>query len=323
MRYPAPFVLLLAAGCQDPPNDTGPEEEGAIHQRSFDLSAASLLLSEHGDVGVMAADDRVSTFDAVTGDGLAVTGPGDFTAPTVEDWVGERVAIVDRAPGGVFLWTPGEVGYEERLDEEAGGTASLARGWDGGLAWVGRRSDTCRFLRDGLPDATLKACGSLLAAAVIRGDGTLFLGRDDGVGGVGILRLDPNGAMVPLTGPIGLLDWDDQLEVLYAADPEDTVVHALTADGGPVFDLPQDGPVLDLAALDGAAALAVLAGEGNDLRVHLFDAIRGEEITSLEVAPQSRYLAASTDGATIAVAQPDRLVVFTVDWLALMSDTGA
>lgn len=322
MRHTLPLAMLVAIACQDGGPDTGTEGDGPIHIRTFNLAASSLLLSVHGGVGVMAAEGTVSSFDTTSGATLASTPAGDFAEPAVEDWVGERVAIVDRSSGGgVFIWTPGETGYEERVDDEASASASMARGWDGGLAWVGRRGDTCRFLRDGLPTITLEACGYLRDMATIPADGTLFLGRDDDGGGLGILRLDPNGAMLSIDGPIGLLSWDDALQTLYAADPGHTQVHALTTAGGPVFSLTLEAPILDLAALDGAGALAVLAGEGDQVRVHLIDAIRAEELTSVEAGPSARSLAASADGSTLAIVLPDRLVLVAVDWVALREDT--
>lgn len=317
------LLLIPAFGCKHGWSDTGEEGAGPVRTRSFDFAATALILSEHGDLGVMATAQGVSTFDTSSGAGLASTGEADFAEATVEDWVGESVAIVDRsADAGVFLWTPGAVGYDERVDEEAGGRASLARGWSGGLAWVARRGDTCRFLRDGLPTANLEACGYLRAAAVIPEDGTLFLGRDDDQGGLQLLRLDPSGALVELGGPVDLLDWDDVLGTLYAADDGGSEVRALTREGGPAFGLTLDGPVLDLVALDGVGKLAVLAGEGTDVAVRVFDAYTGLEVTAFEAGSSARFLAASADGGTIAVVQPDRMVVMTVDWDALLEDTG-
>jgi hypothetical protein len=322
------FASLLCAACGPNWADTGPEDgENPIQVRSFDYDASSLLLSEDGDQAVMVTSAGAILFDTWTGDGSASTAKGDFAQPTLECWLDQRVAIVDRgADAGVFLWEPGVTGYEQREDKEGSANASNARSFDGGLAWVGRRAENCRILRDGLATATIEACGYVRDMTIARADGTVFLGYDDDKGGLSVLKIDPSGAATSLDTPMYRVAWDNLREVLYSADEDGTRVEAVTIQGGPVFGIDLPGPVVDLAVLEPQGLLAVLTSEGSDGVIHVIDQITGEELTQLNAGSSSSALAASADGSTVATLQAGRLVVTTVDWVALrqqLSDTGS
>ncbi len=209
-------------------------------------------------------------------------------------------------------------------DEESDANASITRSFSGGIAWVGRRAENCLVFRDGIATASIEACGYIRDMAVIDSDGTLFLGYDDDAGTTALLRLDPDGSLTDLEAPMYRLAWDDTTRVLYAVDDGATQVQALTSDGGPVFSLDFDDPVVDLAVLEREAKLAVLTVSGAEGLVHIFDQYTGEKLVDLDAGSSAHTLAASLDGDTMAWAQSDRLIISTVDWDELLAgeDTG-
>lgn len=326
IRDAVSLALMALVGCHFGWSDTGPDDDdNPVRTRSYDYAATSLLLSANGNQAVMSTSAGVVVFDTTTGDASATTPAEDFAEPTVEDWVGDKVAIVDRnAETGVFLWEPGELGYELREDEEAGSKASNALGFSSGLAWIGRRATNCRILRDGLDLAIIEPCGYIRDLDVVDADGTLFLGYDDDQGGLVVLRVDPDGSQVSLDTPMDMLSWDNVRQVLYTATADTTRVEAVTVDGGPVFSVDLPGTVLDLVALEQQGLLAVLATQGSDAYMHIIDQYTGEELREIEAAPASTSLAASSDSSTIAILQADRMAILTVDWTTLLaaSDTG-
>ncbi len=326
VRTLLPLSLLLLIGCKRGWTDTGEDEGGPVRTRSFDYAASSMLLSANGSRAVIATSEGLVAFDTATGDATATTPAEDFAEAALEDWVGERVAIVDRgADAGVFLWEPGVQGYEERVDEEAEANASNARGFDGGLAWIGRRGANCRIFRDGLDLTTIEGCGYLRDLDIAPGDGTLFMGYDDDKGGQMVRRVDPDGGTADLQIPIDHLSWDDPRQTLYAAEDGGSTIQAVTIDGGPVFSVELDATITDIVALEEADLLAVLATSGSDAHVHLIDQYTGEEVAAIDAASASNALIASADGSTLALPQADRMAILTVDWDALIAasaDTG-
>ncbi len=323
-RSLAPLALLALVGCKFGWSDTGEDEDRAIKTRSYDYEASSLILSDDGTTAVMATANGVVVFDTTSGDASATTPAEDFIAPEVEDWVDSKVAIVDRsADAGVYLWEPGELSYELREDEEAQANASNARGFSGGLAWIGRKAENCRILRDGLDLTTIEPCGYIRDLAIIPSDGTLFLGYDDDQGALTVLRIDPDGTQTHLDVPMDLLSWDDTRKVLYTATADSSSVAAVTKDGGPVFSVKVEGEIADLVALEREGLLAVLVLQGSEAFVHIVDQYSGELLTSLDAAPSSVSLVASGDSSTLAILQADRMAILTLDWDRVLNpDTG-
>jgi hypothetical protein len=325
IRHLAPLTLMALCACKFGWTDTGDEDNPIVQQRSHDFVADSLLLGSNGDVGVMATAEGVVQFDTWTGSASATTPADDFSEPTVWAWVGSQVAIVDRsADAGVFLWEPGELDYDLREDSE-GANASAAVGFDGGLAWIGRRAENCRVLRDGMEVVSIEGCGYIRDLDA-RDDGTLFLGYDDDAGGLSVLRVDLDGGLVHLEVPMAHISWDETRQVLYTASQGATRVEAVTVDGGPVFSVDLPGTVEDLVSLEREGLLAVLAVQGADAYVHFIDQYSGLEVANIDAASSATGLVTSADGSTIAILQPDRMVLATIDWerlLASFADTGA
>ena len=322
-RIIAPVALLALAGCKFGWSDTGEDtDDNAVKTRSYDYEASSMLLSDNGKQGIISTSAGVVVFDTTTGDATATTPADDFAQPNLEDWVGDKVAIIDRnTDGGVFLWQPGELGYELREDDE-GANASHALGFDGGLAWVGRRAKNCRINREGLELVALQPCG-FIRDVDIATDGTLFLGYDDDAKWTGVLRIDPDGAEARLDVPMDIIAWDNVRNVLFTATADTTRVEAVTADGGPVFSVDLPGAVTDLAALEAEGLLAVLAVQGSDAYVHIIDQYSGNEVATIEAAPASTSLAVSADSSTLSIIQNERMAIVTVDWDKLLTaDTG-
>ncbi len=315
-------ALLVLVGCKFGWEDTGEDsDDNAVKTHSYDFEASSLLLSDDGREAVMGTSAGVVVFDVASGDPSATTPSEDFTEPLVETWVGDQVAIVDRGlDAGVFLWTPGELSYDLREDDE-GANASNARGFDGGLAWIGRRAENCRVLRDGLDLATLQPCGYIRDLDIVRSSGALFLGYDDDEAGTTyVMRLDPDGSQVQIDAPIDHLSWDDTRQTLFVAAADSSTVQAVTADGGPVFSVEIDGTIVDLLALEQEGLLAVLATKGADAHVHIVDQYTGDELRLIDTASSSTGLAASADSSTIAILQADRLAILEIDWDRLLTD---
>lgn len=324
IRSLATLAMLALCACKFGWSDTGSEDDPIVQQRSFDFVANSLLLDATGDNAVMATSEGVVVFDTWTGSSSATTPADDFAEPMLWDWVGSQVAIVDRsADAGVFLWEPGELDYDLREDAE-GANASAARGFDGGVAWIGRRAENCRVLRDGMDVVSIEACGYVRDLET-RPDGTMFLGYDDDAGGLSVLRVELDGGLVPLDVPMHRISWDETRQVLYTASEGANRVEAVTVDGGPVFSVDLPGTVIDLVSLEREGLLAVLAEQGADAYVHLIDQYSGLEVADIDAASSATALEASSDGSSLAILQPDRLVVVTVDWPALVAsfaDTG-
>lgn len=322
MRRPLLFLLPLLAlsACKRGWTDTGEEDQQAVQSRSYDYDVGSLVLSATGDIGVMSTAEGVVAFDTWTGDGTSGTNPEDFADPSVEDWYGDQVLIVDRGVGaGVFLWEPGVPGYEMREDEESEARAFAARSFSDGVAWVGRKAENCRILRDGLEVATIADCGYVRDMAAVDSDGTLFLGYDDDIDTTELLRLDPDGTFTTIDAPMYRMAWDDTRQVLYTADDGGTQVRAVTPEGGPVFSLDFDDPVRDVAALERLGYLAVLTVGGGDGYVHVFDQYSGEKLVDFDVGSSADSLAASADSSTMAWIHTGRLVIATIDWDALLA----
>jgi hypothetical protein len=326
LRTLASLSLLLLLGCKHGWNDTGEDDGGPVRTRSYDYAASSMLLYADGSSAVIATTDGIVAFETATGDATSTTPSEDFVQPKLEDWVGTKVAIIDRdVDGGVYLWRPGEQGYELHEDEEAEANASHARGFEGGLAWIGRRGNSCRIFREGLALTSIEDCGSLHGLAIAPEDGTLFMGYDDGEGGQKVRRVDPGGELTELQLPLDLLSWDDPRETLYAATEGGSTVQAVTIDGGPVFNVQLEATITDLVALEEADLLAVLASSGSDTHIHLIDQYSGEQVATIDAASAANALIASADGGTLALPQADRMAILTVDWDALLAaaaDTG-
>ena len=324
LRTLAPFALLALAGCKFGWTDTGEDEDNPVKTHSHDFAATSLVLSANGDLAIMSTSAGVVAFDTSSGQASASTPAGDFVEPKVEDWIGDKVAIIERSvDGGVFLWEPGVPGYELREDEDAGANASSAIGFSGGLAWIGRRAENCRIFRDGLDLATIEPCGRVRELDVVRADGTLFLGYDDELGTESVQRIDPDGSQATLDVPMDHISWDNVRQVLYTASADSTLVEAVTAEGGPVFSVELDDPIVDLVALEQRGLLAVLTVAGADAYVHIIDQYTGAEVKVLDAASATSFMAASADSSTLALVQAERMVILEVDWAALLapSDT--
>jgi len=260
----------------------------------------------------------VVVFDSWAGDTLASTPADDFVEPSVQAWLGAQVAIVDRgAEAGVYLWTPGEQTYDIVADEESEAAAAMARSFDAGLAWLSRRAETCRLLREGFDTAVIESCSYLRDMAVVPADGTTFLGHDDGAGDEELLRIDAAGSASSIDAPIHHLAYDPVYDTVYAAGDGESSFYAMTTEGGPVGGESVEGTLVDLAVLDSVNLLALLVVDGGDAWVQILDLASYEERARISSASAATALLASADGGTLAWLQPDRLVIAEVDWAAL------
>jgi hypothetical protein len=323
---PLALALLSLTACKFGWSDTGDEDDGPVEARSYDFAAGTLLLDSRGDNAVMTTSEGIVLFDTWTGEAGATTPADDFADPSLEDWLGEKVAIVDRSvDAGVFLWEPGTMGYEQRVDEEASANASTARSFGDSLAWIGRRAENCRVLRDGMDTVGIDDCGYIRDMDA-KDDGTLFLGYDDDAGGRSVLRIDPDGTTTSLDLPMWRFSWDGVRQVLFTTSEGSNTLDAVTAEGGPVFSTQLPGTIVDVLSLEAPGLVAVLALEGADAYVHFVDQYSGLEVANMGAASSATFLAGSGDDSTLALVQPDRLVVATIDWQALLAsfaDTGA